>query len=298
MLKNFQLVAIIKEKNELRLQRFSLNGSLQNTLADEWAKQYKTFIKQKEEKDFTIAYTLGTGELFKICSYKLPPWLAGEDSESIRTIEEFHINERLANSIRGVASFARDDENNELMLFQNFAPSQVIRPGGLMTMIRLGGRHTYSGLKDSALRLNNKLVAVYSPKSETLLFNRFLYVNKFLPLSDAYYTASRQDILNLLSHPLFECEDKGMIVTNATQFIRRRFAILKDSKILDRLSTTAVKERATKYNLEIQVQNDRIVFPTDNDSAKVLLRFLNQEIFQGPLTDELFETNSKKKVNV
>ena len=41
---------------------------------------------QAEEKDFTIAYTLGTGELFKICSYKLPPWLAGEDSESIRTI--------------------------------------------------------------------------------------------------------------------------------------------------------------------------------------------------------------------
>ena len=297
MLENFHIVAIIKEQTEWKLQRISLDGTLQNTLANEWAKQYQRFINDKEEKDFSIAYTLGIGEVFTICPYKLPDWLAGKDSENIRNTEQAPINASLARSVKGVVAFARDDEDNELMLFQNFTRSQVIGPGGLIMRLSRS-RNTYTSIEDSALRLNNRLVAVYSPKEETLLFDSFRSVNTFLPLSDHYYTASEEDIDSLLSHKLFKCQDKQKIVDNATQFIRRRFAILKDSEILDRLSAEDVRDRAARYNVEIPVQHDKIVFPTENDDAKVVLQFLNEEIFQGALTDEFYETNSKKKANL
>ena len=246
MLKNFQLVAILNQNDESKLQSFSLLDSLQNTLADQWEKQYETFIAQTEERDFTTAYTLGTGEVFRICPYKLPDWLAGIDSQNIRNIEEVDINEIPASSIKGIVAFARDDENNELMLFQNFTGRQVIRPGGFIFL----QNNTYRSIEGRALGLNNKLTAVYSPESEKLLFNSFHYAKTFLPLANAYYTASNGDIRNLLSHKLFVCEDKEKIVDDATQFIRRRFAILKDSQILDHVSATLVKERAAKYNLE------------------------------------------------
>ena len=295
MINNFHLAGIINEKGESELQRFSLRGSAQDTLTGEWWEQYKTFIT-KEEKDFKTGYTLDAGECFRIRSYKLRGWLAGKNSENIEEIKVAVINNIPASSIKGIVAFARDDENNELMLFQNFIEGQILRPGSIL---RLEG-NAHGIIKDKTLRLNNKLTAVYSCKDGKLLFDSFHYAKTFLPLSDYYYEASDGDIRNLLSHNLFICEDEQQILKNANQYMRRRFAILKDSEILDHLSAEYVQGKAAEHELPfpIQVRDGKIVFPTGKDEAKRLLQFLNQEIFRGPLTDELYETNSKQPYSV
>ena len=295
MLKNFHLVAIINPKHEWNLQRFSLEDSLQNTLAGEWENQYKTLIEQKEEREFTINYTLRPGEYFRICPYELPEWLADNNSENIRTIDEFSINASQYRSVKSVVAFARDDENNELMLFQNFTGGQVIKPGGII----FRRNNTYKSIEGSALRLDNKLMAVYFPKSKTLSFRNARSVNKFLPLSGASYEASNKDIRDIVNHDLFECKNAEEIVTSATQFARTEFAILRASEILERLTAkfgshtaVSVRDRAAEHGIQIQVQEDKIVFPTESADATELLQFLNQQIFRGPLTNELLQTNS------
>ena len=203
MIKNFHLAGIINEKGESKLQRVSLRGSAQGVLTRRWWEQYKTFIT-KEERCFKASHTLDEGECFRICPYKLRAPLAGKNSENIEEIEVAVINNILASSIKGLVAFARDDEDNELMLFQNFIGGQILQPGSILHPE--GNAHGI--IRDKTLRLVNKLTAVYSCKDEKLLFDSFHYAKTFLELSDYYYEASDGDIRALLSHNLFICEDE------------------------------------------------------------------------------------------
>ena len=145
--------------------------------------------------------------------------------------------------------------------------------------------------------VSTKLSAVYLPDDRKLLFRSFRNIKTFLPLSDFYEEASETDILEVLNHRLFECQDKNKLVNNSTQWIRKRFAMLKETKILNRLSITQIETRSENFDINIEIEDDKIVFPTDNVEAKKLLQLLNEEIFRGALTDDIYETNSKKKAD-
>ena len=293
MLDNFHLVAIITKRNQKDLKLISLHETLQENLTEIWDKQYKDFLYEKEEVDFTVGYTLEEEQHFILCPYTLPDWLTDRTSVNITNTDEFSKNDRPVN---GIVAFARDDLNEELMLFQNFTPSQIIQPERFI--FRFQGTFRSVETEDHGLRLDDKLSAVYLPKEEKLIFHSFRNVNTFLPLSDHYKEASKKDIVEMLSHRLFDCEDKNTLADGSTQWMRKRFAMLRDSDILDRYGAGDIKKKSGDYEVEIQVVNDKIVFPTDKTEAKKLLQLLNEEIFRGALTDNIYETNSKKKADL
>ena len=294
MLNNFQLLAIIIEGNQTILKSIPLHETSQDDLTESWNTQYNAFISEKEEIDFIIGYTLEDDECFRLCSYKPGNWITDRNSENVRNVDELYLDQISPDRIKGIAAFARDEQNDELKLFQNFTRSQVIQPDRFI----FRERDSYKGREDPGLRLDNKLSAVYFPQEEKLLFRSYRNVNTFLPVSDFYYEASEEDIMDILNDPLFECSDKNMLVNNSTQWMRKRFAMLKDSGVLNDYSVPRIETRARRYNVEIQVVNDKIIFPTDNAKAKRLLQLLNEEIFQGALTDDIYETNSKKKADL
>ena len=299
MFYNFH-IAVISKRSKTSLHLIETHGALNDTFIRNWWFQFQDFILDKDEKDFEVGYSPGPGEHFSICPYNLPPWLESKNSENARNIDPIDRKENITNSITGIVAFTRDNKDKELMLFQNFTKGHIIQPGGYIFFgpDAFSDPNLYKAADSRLLRFDNKLSAVYLPEERKLLFDSFRNVNTFLPISDSYYIASKKDILNILDHELFECDEKNTIVNNATQFMRRRFAILKDSEILDFLCAEKVKEQADKHNINIQINNDKIIFPTENDQARILLQFLNQEIFQGSLTNEIFETNSKKKVTL
>jgi len=43
--------------------------------------------------------------------------------------------------------------------------------------------------------------------------------------------------------------------------------------------------------------DEKIIFPSQKSEAKILLRYLNEEVFIGPITDKIYQTNSKKEAN-
>jgi len=64
-----------------------------------------------------------------------------------------------------------------------------------------------------------------------------------------------------------------------------------------RHSAIQIEERSNGYDVEIGISQDKIVFPADKPAAKKLLQFLNEEIFRGPITETLYETNSKRQAD-
>ncbi len=293
MLENFQLAAIIKQSGLTRLLRIPLHQALQGTLAESWQGQYDAFIDAIQEIDFNAGYQPEEHERFRLPNYALPKWLEEETSLSVPELDAISDNETLIDTIKGIVAFARNGQGEELMLFQNFSRSHMIRPGRFLFL----QNSTYTTIQHPGLTLDSKLSAAYLAAGTKLLFHNFRTVNTFLPLSDFYEEASEQQIHEVLNHDLLAPEDADTLATGANQWFRKRFALLRDSGVLDRYTAEQIEQRSNEYDVDIQVSQEKIVFPADKPAAKKLLQFLNEEIFRGAITETLYETNSKREAD-
>lgn len=292
MLENFQLAAIVKRGGEMRPLRIPMHQALQKRLAASWDEQYEAFVDEIDEIEFNAGYQPEAHERFTLPDFELPEWLATEDSQSIADLDAITDDDALLDATKGIAAFARKD-GAEMILFQNFSRSHIIRPGRFLFL----QNNTYESTQRPALTLDNKLSAVYRPGDQTLLFHNFRTVNTFLPLADFYKEASEQEIRDVLGHDLLEPENEDALAVNANQWFRKRFAMLKDSGILDNYTAEQIRDHSEGYEVNVHIDNGKIVFPAEKREAKRLLQFLNEEIFRGAITETLYETNSKREAD-
>ncbi len=291
MLRNFHLVTITKSGQRTELFHIPLHQRLQQQLAEEWSDQYEVFMENIEEIDFDPGYTPEDTERFVLNDFEPPEWLLRENSHSACDRESISRHEEELDRIKGIAAFAQEESGEEIVLFQNFSRSHVIRPGGFLFL----QNNTYESATRPALTLDRKLSAVFLPSQRKLLFRSFRTTNTFLPLADFYAEATEQEIREVLAHPILAPEDADALATGATQWMRKRFAMLKASGILEQYSAKEIKQRSKGYDINIQILDGKIVFPAEKNSAKKLLQFLNEEIFRGPITERLYATNSKRE---
>ena len=270
-----------------------MHQALQQTLATIWGTQLDAFLDQAQEIAFDAGYQPEKHERFALQDFEPLEWLAGETSATIGDLDPVSGDEAFIASIKGITGFARDDIGNELVLFQNFSRSHVIRPGTFL-LLRNG---TYETTERPGLTLDTKLAAVLFPTERKLLFRNFRTVNTFLPLGDFYEEASEQEIREVLAHDKLAPVNIEAIATESNQWFRKRFAMLRDSGVLDQYSAEQIQARSSGYDIEIHVQEGKIVFPEDRSSAKKLLQFLNEELFRGAITETLYETNSKREAD-
>lgn len=293
MLENFQLAAIVRRGAQSRLLWIPLHQDLQQMLAERWEDQYEAFVADVQEIDFNAGYQPEDHQRFRLHDYGLPEWLADETSQTAPDLDAISNNDALVDSIRGIAAFARNSAGEELILFQNFSRSHVIRPGRFLFL----QNDTYETTQRPGLTLDGKLSAVYLRAEKKLLFHSFRTVNTFLPLADYYEEASEQQIREVLNHDLFDPEDADAVAIGANQWLRKRFAMLRDSGVLDTYSAKQIQTRSKGYDVTIQLSKGRIIFPIEKSAAKKLLQFLNEELFRGAITEKLYETNSKREAD-
>lgn len=293
MLHNFQLAAISEHGDQVRLQRIPLLQKLQEMLAKTWGEQLEGFLDQAQEIRFNAGYLPEEHELFALTEFEPPEWLSAESSTSIGDLDPIDHAEEVITSIKGIAGFARDESGVELVLIQNFSRSHVIRPGTFL-LLRNG---TYVTTERPGLTLDTKLSAVYMPTEQKLLFRSFRTANTFLPLGDFYQEASVQQIREVLAHEKLAPINVDALADKPNQWFKKRFAMLRNSGVLDKYSTRQIQARSKGYDVEIKIQRGKIVFPEDRLSAKKLLQFLNEELFKGAITETLYETNSKREAD-
>ena len=293
MLVNFHLAAIVKEGSLTHLRHIPLRQDLQGSLGESWEDQFLQFTTDIEEVSFDPGYKLEKHERFFLSDYSPPSWLADETSQSLHHLDSLGSEEDMIDSVRGMVGMAKDNTGKALVLFQNFTRSRVIRPGWILFRTR----DTYESITRPGLALDTKLSAVYQPTMNKLLFVSFRNVNTFLPLLDFYEEATEQDIREVLSHDNLDVEDMDTSAIGANQWFSKRISMLRDSGILDEFSVNQIQVSSIGHSVSIELINNKIVFPSDKKAAKRVLQFLVEELYKGPITDTLYETNSKRQAD-
>lgn len=294
MFENFHLAAIVKSGQNSDLTRIPLHQDTQTQLARNWHEQFNSFLHDAEEIQFDAAYKPEQHECFSLQDYSPPDWLERELSSTLPGVDGSSIGNTSLEQVKGIAAFALEYHNNgQLVLFQNFTRSHIIKPGGFLWL----DKDTYTTPPETGLTLSNELSAILIPDEKKLLFRNFRNVNSFLPLSDFYNEASEQEIRKILEHSRLAPENIDSLAEGANQWFRKRFALLRDSRVLDNYTAQEISDLAPDDIVTIRIEGDRIVFPSDRVQAKRLLQYLNEEIYHGDITKNIYETNSKRIAN-
>ena len=300
MLHSLQLAAIVKQRAQRSLLGIPLHQGLQRLIAQDWESQLTRFVDEVEFIVFEPGYKTERHQCFEVSPFPLPEWLNAGDTVGFENLDVLDTSNRLARSISAIVARARTDDDEEILLFQNFTQSRVIRPVRFLSFdwhAWLMDQHTNVNVERPGLILDNKLSAIYQITGESLRFRNYRTVNTFLPLSDFYREASEQDIMDVLSHPLFAPENVEIYVSESNEWFKKRFAMLRDSDILDEFSAKEIKARSEGYEVSVTLVNDRIVFPSEKQDAMQLLKFLNEELYKGPITERLYEANSRRPID-
>ena len=89
-------------------------------------------------------------------------------------------------------------------------------------------------------------------------------------------------------------DNSDEFVTTANSWERRKIAAINDAGTLSRFTASEIKNKAKKSGVQIRVSGGKIVLPTDRAERRVVLAFLDEEVYKGPFSEQVFQTNSKK----
>ena len=82
----------------------------------------------------------------------------------------------------------------------------------------------------------------------------------------------------------------------ANTWIRRKIAMINDSKVLINYTASEIKVLAADSGIDIDTQDETIVIPNDKEKVKIILGFLDEEAYKGPFSQKTYLANSKRPI--
>ncbi|MDE0084748.1 MAG: hypothetical protein OXU23_03485 [Candidatus Poribacteria bacterium] len=293
MINKFNIVSIISDKDSIYSEKKSIKRipiDNINNITSVWNLQYDNFLQRKEIK-FDAGYNPNSDECFYIKQFTLPDWLENVQVSNYLNVEATFDIESC--KIRSMVGVCRNKSNDNVLLFQNFFPSNIIYPNSIIE--KRQDRDTYEQLEgEYYLQFANKLTAIYNYSDEKLLFYSLHNVSMFLSLDEYYKEATNKDIKELLKDPMFKCDNPNIVLSKCNKSIRKMFSLLKYSDVLSKTSAKRIQEACLEINIHINIVDGKVLFPTNQDEITGILKVITKRILRSLITDELQESNSNR----
>lgn len=158
---------------------------------------------------------------------------------------------------------------------------------------------------DTYVKMDNKTMftiddnihAIY--KDGKLYFQSYLLANKIFSLAELFDGANNTKIDTIFTGDIFAGTDTEWLKNNADSKMRKQITQIEQSGVLNVIKPTnkTFKSLAKKAGINSSVyETGHIVLPQNKKECKKVLAFLNQDLFNGIFTKELFQSNSKRKL--
>ena len=85
---------------------------------------------------------------------------------------------------------------------------------------------------------------------------------------------------------------KGQMDQTSRKLVRG----ITGSGVLGNFTADQIKARADQLNLGLELQDGKIVMPSEKKDVKALLRFLENSVYTGPFSGTTYVTNSKRRL--
>lgn len=179
--------------------------------------------------------------------------------------------------------------------FQCFARHYVVKQRNIV--LQKVTDNNYRQFKDnSAFNIEDKVHGVYHDGK--FYFFSYSQAKQIFDLSSYYNDATDVDIEDTFACDLFFGTDIEWLKNNSDSAMRKQITLLKKSGLIDtiKVSSKDFKSWAKKAGINKEVYSSgHVVFPKDKKQCKTILSFLNEDIFEGIFSKNMFVSNSKHK---
>ncbi len=293
---NINLFALVEDE-QAPIRRIPLTADLGTELAQFFASQQSDFVENKQQIAFSGSYNVGSDEIFTITDYPLPDAIGSALSNPL-PCQLLNLNNE-THRIKALFTGSWSN-NNKIVNFQIFDSGKLLSKGWTL----IGSGDLYKKLEEPGLVLQEKLTAHYA--NGTLYFSSYHSTKRFLDLSSYFREATDTDLDAFVATELFAFEDQSSFKNNADSIIRKKVALLQKNKVLEDLTVVDIQTVANNFNqglpaehhIKINISEDgKLVVPQDKKQLKELIRFLDEDYVEAPLTKRKCLTNSKQYLN-
>ena len=272
-----------------RIVRFPLTQELQAEIAAVFEHQLKSFLNGIDTVvPFDGRYRPEEGELLAIEEYQDIDGLAHAVANPL-TVDQF---DPQVHSFDGMkALFTQHiDGGTPRILIQLFENRRLIANKGLTMFF---SDNTFKRMSESGLTLDTRLLAVL--EGNQLKFQSFHFLGRVFDMSDYFKEATAEEVKDFASHEKLAVENLANFLADASAPVRKKITLILQSGVLDNFTTAQIVAAAQTFKVDIKTTDDgRISLPTNSTELRRLLRFLDEDYYESPLTQTHFVSNSKR----
>lgn len=272
-----------------RILRFPLTNDLSTEVEAALAEQLTAFLAGIEEFiPFDGRYRPEEGELLVIENFADIDGLAGAVANPMG-VDQFDPAIHSLEHIK--ALFSGHTENGvHRILIQLFERRRVFAAKGVAMFF---SNNTFQRLNESGLTLDTKLLAIL--EGNQLKFQSFHFVGRVFDVSEYFNEATAEEVGTFAAHASFKVEDAAAFTENASNLVRKKIALILQSGVLQKFTPAQIIAAAATFKVVIEESDDgRIALPQGGVELRRLLRFLDEDYYESPLTQTHFLSNSKR----
>ena len=236
------------------------------------------------------------------------------NEDEFLAIENFRIIDEIKDAIRdplGTTSYQKqegvfpeiravfvgertEDENSERfnIAFQRFRKEQYISTRWYNLFFN---NDTFFRQDSFGISISDSIDCFYT--NGELQFVSFFFARQVFDLGEYYRSATDGEVTAFASNANLEIEDTDAFGRMADTGIRRKIAMINDSRVLDEYAASDIAQRAAEVGVSIITNGNRIVLPNNKKQIKVILGFLDEEAYKGPFSQNTYLANSKRQIN-
>jgi hypothetical protein len=127
-------------------------------------------------------------------------------------------------------------------------------------------------------------------------FSSYRNGNRIFSLLNIFEEATNADLSDFSIHVKIDV-NLGWLQANSDTIIRKQITLIQKAGILETAEPAKLSRKARKFDLTLNVQNGKIIFPCNKKECKAILNFLNEQYYIGAITGTKYVTNSKRPIS-
>lgn len=294
MFQNSSVFVLAGGINDNKVFRIDVDSDTQTSICKSFSDAVTQLTSGKERIAFDGSYKPDENEYLFIENYQISDDIMNAIRDPLG-VDTYKKQASQFPEIKAIFVGERTEKNGSEQFstaFQRFRKEQYISNKHFNLFY---DNNTFFRQKHDGISISDSIDCFYI--NGELQFGSFYFARQIFDLNGFYRSATDGEVSLFVKNTNVLIEDKESFTAMADSWVRRKIAMINDSKVLEKYSAKEIAQRASDVGVTISTKKNRIVLPCDKKQMKVVLGFLDEEAYRGPFSQTTYLANSKRKLS-
>ncbi len=289
MFENASVMVLLQGKEKLEICKIETDKKAQAAICKSYAEVSGWMLKGTEYVSFDGNYSPDADETLCINQFALDE-IIKEAVETPAGVESFAPENTNSDNIKAIF-VGEICEGRMVIAFQKFKKEQYISVKGINLFF---DRDTFVQEKRFGITISDEVDCIY--EDGRLLFKSFFMARQIFSLMKYYREATQGEVERFTQMKELSLDSAEMFIGQADSRVRKKVASIMDSGVLERFSARDIQKIGRQAGIDVAIRDKKIVIPAEKKKMKIILGFLDEEVYKGSFSNITYITNSKRSV--